>query len=329
MSLTCCSSTSDPKTNPYSGTNHPLVKGAQEWPRQAKRAPDDPAGIWFPAHGEVHGTVVCLHGIQTHGGWFSPLAQHLTAAGWNVVAPDRRGSGQNTASPFQRGHAGSAKELLDDLSVTMEQAHKLAPSKPLILIGTSWGSNLAGAYCVDEKTSPKPDALVQLVPATATRYRKTTEILTLLTRKLPFGEVQYLPGEVQCEHSKLAPSPREGEPPSNTAAGKAGPIWQWVETDRKLGLLITEPSRATIWAGRELGNEWTGTAPESLRQPVLLIVAERDQIMNNARAEAAVEKAAKKGRWKIVRLMDGHGIQVSKPGEIAEAILSWERNRWR
>ena len=54
-----------------------------------------------------------LHGVQSHGGWYSGLGRRLAEAGYETSFPDRRGSGSNTAD---RGHAPSVRRLLADLA---------------------------------------------------------------------------------------------------------------------------------------------------------------------------------------------------------------------
>src|SRR6185369_1760770 len=56
---------------------------------------------WLPQTGQVRASVLYLHGIATHGAWFSETAELLIGEGIAVYAPDRRGSGR---SDGPRGH---------------------------------------------------------------------------------------------------------------------------------------------------------------------------------------------------------------------------------
>ena len=56
--------------------------------------------------------VVCIHGIQSHAGWYEHSCERLRGAGLAVSFLDRRGSGLNEE---QRGDAPSFRRLLDDL----------------------------------------------------------------------------------------------------------------------------------------------------------------------------------------------------------------------
>src|SRR5262249_34494128 len=83
--------------------------------------------------------VVCVHGIQSHGGWYEGSCTRLAQAGFAVYFLDRRGSGLN---PQQRGDAPSFRRLLDDLA---EVLPPLRGSRPVFLAGISWGGKLAAA----------------------------------------------------------------------------------------------------------------------------------------------------------------------------------------
>jgi hypothetical protein len=57
--------------------------------------------------------VVCIHGIQSHGGWYEGSCSWLSQAGFEVYFLDRRGSGLNEQD---RGDAPGFRRLLDDLA---------------------------------------------------------------------------------------------------------------------------------------------------------------------------------------------------------------------
>ena len=57
--------------------------------------------------------VVCVHGIQSHGGWYEYSCTRLRQAGFAVDFLDRRGSGMNDKD---RGDAPGFRRLLDDLA---------------------------------------------------------------------------------------------------------------------------------------------------------------------------------------------------------------------
>ncbi|HYV34666.1 MAG TPA: alpha/beta hydrolase, partial [Gemmataceae bacterium] len=63
--------------------------------------------------GEPRGIIVCLHGIQSHGGWYEYSSKKLCAAGFRVYYLDRRGSGLNEKA---RGDSPSFGRLLEDVA---------------------------------------------------------------------------------------------------------------------------------------------------------------------------------------------------------------------
>lgn len=97
------------------------------------------ARYWQPV-GQVRGTVVYLHGIQSHGGWFETSAAATAEAGYHVLLPDRRGSGRNKQD---RGHARSAERLVADVVEAVRWAQAMAGTPKVTLVGVSWGGKLA------------------------------------------------------------------------------------------------------------------------------------------------------------------------------------------
>src|SRR5207249_2429423 len=81
--------------------------------------------------------IVCLHGIQSHAGWYEYSCAELSRAGFEVFFLDRRGSGVNQE---QRGDAANFGRLLDDIAefLAQFQADRQGAEKmPVILLGIS------------------------------------------------------------------------------------------------------------------------------------------------------------------------------------------------
>ena len=83
--------------------------------------------------------VVFLHGVTSHGGWYSRSCDHLGRAGYEVHFLDRRGSGLNREQP---GDVDRWQTWLDDVSLYLEQVRG---AQPVVLSGISWGGKLAAA----------------------------------------------------------------------------------------------------------------------------------------------------------------------------------------
>jgi len=84
------------------------------------------------------GTLLCLHGIQSHSGWYGWSSRRLAEEGWSVNFPDRRGSGRSDAP---RGDAPSAERLLADVVEFAREIQEV--DAPCVLMGLSWGARLA------------------------------------------------------------------------------------------------------------------------------------------------------------------------------------------
>jgi alpha-beta hydrolase superfamily lysophospholipase len=90
--------------------------------------------------------IVFLHGITSHGGWYSQSCAHLASAGFGVHVLDRRGSGLNANEP---GNIDHWTTWIDDVTVYLERLHQRTPDtrhlSPALLCGISWGGKLAAA----------------------------------------------------------------------------------------------------------------------------------------------------------------------------------------
>ena len=91
----------------------------------------------FRPAGTPVGSVVLLHGIISHSGWYATSAEYLAARGFDVYALDRRGSGLNALA---RGDVDTWRTWVDDVVSVCEQQHRQGP---VVLLGISWGGKLA------------------------------------------------------------------------------------------------------------------------------------------------------------------------------------------
>lgn len=117
------------------------------------------ARVWRPA-GPLRARAVFLHGITSHGGWYSRSCGHLAAAGIEVHFLDRRGSGLNHE---ERGDVDKWQTWVSDVAAYLErvqgsgyrvQSNANPDDPPLnpeprtlnpLLCGISWGGKLATA----------------------------------------------------------------------------------------------------------------------------------------------------------------------------------------
>lgn len=110
----------------------------------------------YVPYDQPKGHLVCLHGIQSHGGWYEASCQKLAEAGYLVSYLDRRGSGLNWLA---RGDAVNYARLLADVK---EFIAGDGLDVPVTLVATSWAGKLGVLLAAEEK--PVMDRLVLLCP---------------------------------------------------------------------------------------------------------------------------------------------------------------------
>jgi alpha-beta hydrolase superfamily lysophospholipase len=240
-----------PKIGDFSIEEH-LAGDGYRW-RYRRYVPAEP----------VRGRVVCIHGIQSHGGWYEQSCRYLSEAGFAVCFLDRRGSGLNQEA---RGDAPSFRRLIDDLAEFIQHESTLiAPALPLFLVALSWGGKLAVA--MERRHPGLVNGLALLCPGFVPKVRPT------LRQRLAIGLARlYSP-------RKLFPVPLN-DPKLFTA----NLHWQKFIQDDELGLrqatarLLVESVRLDAYVRLA-----------SVRSPVLLLLAGDDRIINSARTRRFVE----------------------------------------
>jgi acylglycerol lipase len=119
--------------------------------------------------GIIKGTIVFIHGIQSHGGWYETSCKKFAQAGYRVLFLDRRGSGLNEVS---RGDSPSFRTLLDDLKEFLQyQRKEIAGVTPLILGAISWGGKIA--FGLEIRMANLVDGFVLLAPGFCPKVHPT------------------------------------------------------------------------------------------------------------------------------------------------------------
>jgi alpha-beta hydrolase superfamily lysophospholipase len=209
---------------------------------------------WPSAHDTTRATLVYLHGIASHAGWFVETAEVLNERGVHVFAPDRRGSGR---SGGPRGHIASYEQALSDVHRLIEVINHEWSDIPLFLAGSSWAAKLALVYAV---ARPRDVAGLLLIgPGLTPRIG------------LPSGQrLQVLFGRI------FAPT-----------ASLPIPLWPELYTQNKtyLDYIKADPLRiltATtrfFWETNRLDRQ-RDRAAEALRVPLLVQIGEEDAMMD-------------------------------------------------
>ena len=113
----------------------------------------------YPAAGRPRGRLVFVHGIRSHGGWYTRSCAAFATAGYDVYFLDRRGAGLNTA---HRADCPNFRRLLDDVAEFVQQLRAERGWLPVVLCGISWGGKLAAG--LPYRKPGLVDGLVLLCP---------------------------------------------------------------------------------------------------------------------------------------------------------------------
>lgn len=212
-------------------------------------------------HGASDGAraqVVFLHGIISHGGWYTRSCNYLANAGFGVHFLDRRGSGLD---PTARGDVDRWETWLSDVEVYLEQ---LRGKGPVVVCGISWGGKLAPALA-----RHRPDLIAGIgliCPGIYARQQPgplkraaliTTGTLGINEKRIP----------IPLQEAELFTDTRE---------------WQdYIRTDpltlREITLRFARADRLLTLHVRKSG-PWVHT-------PTLLMLAGREQIVDNRRTK--------------------------------------------
>lgn len=250
--------------------------------------------VW-PAKGLPVATMVLLSGMMSHSGWFRELSGVLATSQINVVGADRRGSGLNQQD---RGDAHSREVLLSDLRRIIDHEES---GVPMYLLGWCWGAVLA----------------VNAVLEFGDRFRG----LALLAPAL-FPSPQIKRAMIQAELEAREQTPAASHMLSS-------PIKEEMFTDNpKFRGLIAQD----VLAVREFTPQFVQVSRQmqliaaarlaQLTLPVLLLLAARDQVVDNKTTLARFQKL-RSAAVTSATLPASHGMQFEAPREISSNINNW------
>ena len=256
----------------------------------------------FLAASPARGHVVCLHGIQSHGGWYEHSCTRLSRAGYRVAFLDRRGSGLNEQD---RGDAPSFRRLLDDLAEFLQQVRG-TEQVPLYVAGISWGGKLAVA--LQQRHPGLVQGLVLICPGLFPRVRP------------PLGQ------RLAIVWARLvAPRRRFPIPLNDPELFTASPRWQQFIRDDPLSL---REATARLLVESVRLDAYLKFAAKHVRVPVLLLLAEHDRIINNARTRQYVESFATADRQVIEYPGAHHTLEFEPdPDRFIDDWLEWMQAR--
>jgi acylglycerol lipase len=254
--------------------------------------------LW-PATGRGRGHVVVLHGVQSHGGWYSGLGRVLAAAGYTVSFPDRRGSGANSVD---RGHARSARRLILDQVEWLRAARAEMPGIPLLLCGISWGGKLA--MIAASRHAELVDGVALICPGLHPRVGVSAREKWAIAWAFFTNPRQTFP-----------------IPLSDPALFTANPAGQAFIAADPLSL---REGTAGLLAASFIIDRLVVRAPRRVRQPALLMLAGQDRIVDNARTLAYFERLASAEKT-VITYPEAHHTLEFEPdqGRYALDLVAW------
>lgn len=254
--------------------------------------------VW-PTEGAPRGRVVIVHGVQSHCGWYHNLGRTLAASGYEAHFPDRRGSGSNTQD---RGHAPSARRLVDDIAERLAELRRRAPGTPLALGGISWGGKITVLTAADHPELV--DGLALLCPGLTPRVGVSR------------GEKLRIAWAYLTNRRRYFPIPL-----SDPALFTAYPEGQRFIAADPLSL---RQATAGLLAVSTFIDRRVARAPRRVRQPVLLMLSGHDRIVDNAKTLAYFERLASTDR-QVIEYPEGHHTLEFEPdpGRYARDLIGW------
>jgi len=250
----------------------------------------------------MKGRVICVHGIQSHGGWYEHSCHRLSQAGYSICFLDRRGAGLNQEA---RGDAPSFRRLLDDLAEFIQEENKrpsatadssdvastvipVSPQLPTFLLAISWGGKLAVAL---ERWCPGlVDGLILLCPGFFPKVRPSHRLGIALARL--------------WSPRKLFPIPL-----NNPELFTANPRWQKFIQENPQSL--RQATARLLVESVRLDGYLPWAAPR-VRISVLALLAEQDRIIDNQRTRQFIERFPSRDK-KIIEYPGAHHTLEFEP----------------
>lgn len=98
-------------------------------------------------------TLVLLHGLGAHSGWFIDMGESLHARGLSVFAIDHRGFGR---SDGPRGHVRDGSVYPRDITAFLAKLRAERPGSPLFILGHSMGAIFSLHVAAEDAARPQP-----------------------------------------------------------------------------------------------------------------------------------------------------------------------------
>ncbi|MCB9853243.1 MAG: alpha/beta fold hydrolase [Phycisphaerales bacterium] len=219
---------------------------------------------WWAAAGDApkRGVVLYFHGIQSHGGWYEASGAALSAAGFDVCMPDRRGSGLNAAP---RGHCVSVEQTASDAEALLRYACEASEFNAAHLFGVSWGGK-QGVWLAQAM----PDRVASITLACPGLFPKV-DLTTTDKFRVAMAMVN--------DRDKLFDIPLNSASYFTDNPERI----RFVDEDP---IKLTQVSASFLLASRQLDKRLRKFDRSSYRGPVHLMLAGKERVIDNARTRA-------------------------------------------
>jgi alpha-beta hydrolase superfamily lysophospholipase len=279
--------------------NHPVVESTLSTSMQSFTASD--GYRWQYRHYPADGArVVCIHGIQSHGGWYEHSCRCLAGAGFDTFFLDRRGSGLNEQA---RGDTPGFRRLLDDIAEFLRSLRDDGTARPIFLLAISWGGKLALA--LQRRHPGLVEGLLFLCPGFCPQVGPSRrQRLVILGSRL-------------LKPRRLFPIPL-----SDPALFTVTPQWQNFIRDDPFSLRQAT-ARFLIESARLDGYlRWIARGTPT--PPTLLLLAEHDRIIDNARTRHFLDRFPCSEREVITYPGAHHTLEFEpEPERFIADVITW------
>jgi alpha-beta hydrolase superfamily lysophospholipase len=268
--------------------------------RESYRARDgaDLYVVRYPAVVPVRAAVACIHGIQSHAGWYNYSCRRLAQAGFETFFADRRGSGQNGND---RGDCAGYRQLVGDLADYVAFVRQQCPDRPVVAAAISWGGKLVLAALAGSKLPV--DAAAFICPGWFAKVGPT------LSEKL-----------VIAWSYCFRPTQKVRIPLSDPWLFTNNPQWHQFLRDDPHSL--REGTARLLMASRAL-DRVIAVAPSRVRVPCLLMLAGQDRIIDNDKTRRFFDRFA--GDKRIFEYPQAHHTLEFEPNPdpIIDDLIAW------
>ena len=241
----------------------------------------------------VSPSLVFIHGIESHSGWFSEIGEKLSDLGLEVYALDRRGSGLNKEG---RGDLSDFHLLIQDIDDFLSQGK--FKGKEFILVGLCWGAKTVLYFFLSYPE--KASRIIFVTPGLKTRLS-----LSFLRKMGWLGAMIFTPGRYLRLPIKPEMFTREKE---------------YLEKIREDKLRLHRVTASFFRENLRLERAIKRLEPGA-DIPALLMLAERDVIVDNKEVTLFLKRYFKELRV-ISYPGSAHGLFFEPPKEEVVADLA-------